>query len=282
MNNKIGVMQGRLLPKYHGRYQAHPVGYWQEEFSIAAEVELENIEFILDFNDASQNPLMTSKGIEEILAVSIKTGVQVKTICADYFMEAPLHSDSKEIVQESQKTLNELIHQGNQLGISDIVIPCVDQSSLVDNEAKQRFIENIQSSIKLAEKSGINLSLETDLAPTPFLELLKQLGSSRITVNYDTGNSASLGYDPEEEISTYGNYISDVHIKDRNYHGGSVVLGTGDTKFDSCFRALKEINYQGPIIMQAYRDDEGLGVFKTQLEWIKSKFEEYAENSKIV
>ena len=28
-------MQGRLLPKYKGKYQAHPKGYWQNEFKIA-------------------------------------------------------------------------------------------------------------------------------------------------------------------------------------------------------------------------------------------------------
>ncbi len=41
MNNKIGVMQGRLLPKYQGRYQAHPVGCWQDEFIVAREVGIE-------------------------------------------------------------------------------------------------------------------------------------------------------------------------------------------------------------------------------------------------
>ena len=49
-NLKIGVMQGRLLPKYKGRYQAHPVGYWQEEFKIASLYNLYCIEFILDYN----------------------------------------------------------------------------------------------------------------------------------------------------------------------------------------------------------------------------------------
>ncbi len=33
----IGVMQGRLLPKYEGRYQAHPIGYWQKEFYLVAD-----------------------------------------------------------------------------------------------------------------------------------------------------------------------------------------------------------------------------------------------------
>ena len=58
MNNNIGVMQGRLLPKYQGRYQAHPVNYWQNEFEIAKNIGLDCIEFILDFNDAEINPLL--------------------------------------------------------------------------------------------------------------------------------------------------------------------------------------------------------------------------------
>lgn len=43
VKNNIGVMQGRLLPKYQGRYQAHPVGYWQDEFEIANEIGLDCI-----------------------------------------------------------------------------------------------------------------------------------------------------------------------------------------------------------------------------------------------
>ena len=55
MSNLVGVMQGRLLAKYHGRYQAHPVGYWQQEFEVAKKIGLDCIEFILDFNDFEKN-----------------------------------------------------------------------------------------------------------------------------------------------------------------------------------------------------------------------------------
>ena len=85
MNNPIGVMQGRLLPKYKGRYQAHPVGYWQDEFPKAAELGLDCIEFILDYNDADQNPLISLEGRKEIQAVCERTGVKVLSVCADYF-----------------------------------------------------------------------------------------------------------------------------------------------------------------------------------------------------
>ena len=47
-------MQGRLLPKVNGRYQAHPTGSWETEFPIAAHLGLDCIEFIFDFNDYEQ------------------------------------------------------------------------------------------------------------------------------------------------------------------------------------------------------------------------------------
>ena len=119
------------------------------------------------------------------------------------------------------------------------------------------------------EKENINLSLETDLAPKPFIELLNKLNSKNITVNYDIGNSASLGYNPTEELEIYGDRISDIHIKDRTLDGGPVVLGEGDADFDSFFNALSKIDYHGPFIMQAYRDEEGVSIFKSQLDWIK-------------
>ncbi len=270
--NPLGVMQGRLLPKYQGRYQAHPVGYWQDEFPRAAELGLSCIEFILDFNDAEANPLLRPGGPDEILGASAASGVKVLTVCADYFMEAPLHSPDPAIAAASQDVLRRLLAHGRALGLTDIVIPCVDQSSMKDAAAQARFVTALTPLLEEAEKTGINLSLETDLAPQPFAELLARFDTPRVTVNYDTGNSAALGYDPAEELACYGPRISDIHIKDRVLGGGSVVLGSGDTRFERFFAALAPLDYRGPFIMQAYRDDEGLAIFRQQLDWVRQRY----------
>ena len=34
---KTGVMQGRLSLNYNGRYQVHPLNYWQEEFDSSVD-----------------------------------------------------------------------------------------------------------------------------------------------------------------------------------------------------------------------------------------------------
>jgi L-ribulose-5-phosphate 3-epimerase UlaE len=263
-------MQGRLLPKYKSRYQAFPINTWANEFEIAKSCGFDLIEFIFDFNDAESNPLLSTSGIDEINFLINKTGVSVKTICADYFMEAPLHSTNVSVVEKSRKILIALLHSVSRLNITNVIIPCVDNSSLNDVMAMNRFVIEINKLIPLIESYNINLSLETDLAPKPFKDLLSQFKSKNITVNYDIGNSASLGFDSDEELEAYGHWITDVHIKDRLLGGPSVLLGEGDANFHKFFEKLKKYSYDGPFIMQAYRDDEGVEILKKQLKTIRT------------
>lgn len=269
MNNDLGVMQGRLLPKFNGRYQAHPVGFWKEEFEIASDLGLQCIEFIIDKESISENPLLEENGIEEIKKTIFKTSVSVKTICADYFMDFPIQSSDSKVSENSQNILIKLISNADELGVSDIIIPCVDHASLIDEEAIKLFVEKLNPLVSIADKHKVNLCLETDLNPSMFRQLLNSFNSNMVTVNYDIGNSASLGYDLVEELESYGDKITDVHIKDRKLGGESVILGKGNADFDSIFKKLKSLEYDGPFILQAYRDDEGLKVFKKQLNWIK-------------
>ena len=79
-------------------------------------------------------------------------------------------------------------------------------------------------------------------------------------------------------MATYGNRITDIHIKDRILGGGPVMLGEGNADFVKFFSKLEKFNYRGPFIMQAYRDDEGVEVFKKQLGLIKEVMQNFDEN----
>lgn len=267
---KIGVMQGRLLPKYQGRYQAHPIGYWEDEFEIAASLGVDLIEFILDYNDYEENPLMSASGCKKIKDIVNQSGVKVKTVCADYFMDAPLHSTDLNVATLSAAVLRELIINSRTIGVTDIVLPLVDHSSVRDLESQDLFIRAIEPFFSYLDEQNMNLNLETDLDPTAFKNLLNQIDSDRVTVNYDTGNSAGLGYDSEQEFAAYGDRITDIHIKDRVKNGFSVCLGQGSADFTKIFKCVQNYGYSGPFIMQAFRDDDGLEIFKTQLTWLRS------------
>ena len=53
-------------------------------------------------------------------------------------------------------------------------------------------------------------------------------------VNYDSGNSASLGYRPRDEFAAYGSRVGSVHLKDRRLGAGTAPLGRGTPISQSC------------------------------------------------
>ena len=249
-------MQGRLLPKYKGQYQSHPPDTWRDEFPKAKELGLNHIEFILDYYRADQNPLLRNPS--EILPLINFHGVKVSSVCADYFMESPF--------EECLDIFEKLLHT-NSLGVQYIVVPMVEKMSLL-NKDKSPFIKAAKSIFPLLEKHQVSLCLETDLPPLSFKSLLNHIRSPYVSVNYDIGNSASLGYDLNEEMKAYGEKIGVVHIKDRIRGGGPVELGRGDADLKKAFSILRKLNYSGLFTMQAYRDDEGVEIFKKQLRLV--------------
>jgi hexulose-6-phosphate isomerase len=108
------------------------------------------------------------------------------------------------------------------------------------------------------------LHLETSLAPAPFAALLDRLPYQWLKANYDSGNSASLGYDPGEEFAAYGSRIGSVHIKDRVRGGATVPLGTGDADLDVLFEELDKIGYSGDLVLQVAREQPG-----NEVEWAR-------------
>jgi len=271
--NKIGFMQGRLLPQYKNYYQAHPVNLWQNEFKIANSLGLKNIEFIFDSNSKKLNPLMSDDGLYEINKYSKKYNVKVSSICADYFMDNYLFTNRKLLNSKNDIVIKKLIFACKYLKCKNIVLPFVDKSSLSKRkDSIYNIKKNLKKHLNFAKKNKINFSLESDLNPVKFLELIKLLNHPVYKINYDMGNSASLGYNSLDEIAKYGKYISVVHIKDRKYKGKSVFLGTGDVKFNDIFKSLSRLGFNGPITLQSFRNKEGLQVFKKQFFWIKKKY----------
>ena len=61
------------------------------------------------------------------------------------------------------------LKNSKKIGVSDIVIPCVDQSSLNSTNAENLFIKSLTEVLPFAEDYEINLSLETDLNPKSFI-----------------------------------------------------------------------------------------------------------------
>ncbi len=250
LNLNIGVMQGRLSPKIDNKIQAFPYKYWKEEFRIASENNFNSIEWIID---DIKNPIMSKTGVSEIDKLSSDYNIKINSICCDIFMDNLLFRISYEKQKENLKIMKKIIEYAHILGISILEIPLVDSSSIKNETEEKQLILNLDEIIQLAETQGIKIGLETDFTSEKIIKLLDSFKNNKVVLNYDTGNSASLGYNPKEELRVLGKYIKNIHIKDRKLNGGTVPFGEGDVDFDLFFSSLREINYQGDLILQGAR-----------------------------
>ena len=137
MTYDLGIMQGRLLPKYKGQFQAHPKNYWQDEFNLASNLGFSHIEFILDFEDYLENPLLNHNGVDLIKKKISTENVKVKSVCADFYMNSPIFIDDNEKELINLKVLKKLIKNCSILGVKEIVLPLVDNSSIINSQKKR-------------------------------------------------------------------------------------------------------------------------------------------------
>jgi L-ribulose-5-phosphate 3-epimerase len=253
----VAIMQGRLLPPLDGRIQCFPRDGWRDEFILAATADLDAIEWIYDVVGLDVNPVATDAGLHEMAALSNQTGVSVRSVCADYFMERPLLRSGANEIEDRIETLAWLLRRCALLGARRVVLPFVD-ASRIGSDAELRSVASILGRVlSVIDETGVELHLETSLAPEPFADLLARLPHRSVKVNYDSGNSASLGYSPSDEFRAYGGRVGSVHIKDRVLGGATVPLGSGDADFEALFRCLDEVAYQGDFVLQVARGADG-------------------------
>jgi hexulose-6-phosphate isomerase len=257
-------MQGRLTPQVGGRIQCFPRGRWADEFALASQAGLDCIEWIYDAYGEDINPLGTDAGTARMLALAEQHRVQVLSVCADWFMDWPLVRASAADLELRTAKLHWLMRRCRKLGANRIVVPFVDASRIegeAECEGVAALLENV---LPLAEETGVELHLESSLAPQRLGVLLDRLPHSMLKVNYDSGNSSSLGYAPALEFAEYGPRVGSVHIKDRVLRGGTVPLGEGDADLAALFSCLNATRYSGDIILQVAR-----GVPGGEVEWAR-------------
>ncbi len=272
---KIGFMQGRLSDIVDGKIQAFPWNNWKNEFCDAKKININNIEWTLDQKDLYKNPLMSIKGRSDIKSLCRKFSIKIPSLTGDCFMQAPFWKANKRFEKIYKRDFKEILKSCSELDINIIVLPLVDAGSIDSQKQENILIEFLVEITDYLQKNNIKVAFESDYKPQEFKVFLSNLDEKAFGVNYDIGNSASLGFDPNEEFSLYGDRISNVHVKDRAYKGTTVPLGAGDADFELVFSLLKSINYNGNYILQTARAYDGEHIrmiekYKNMLlEWIK-------------
>lgn len=246
-------MQGRLSPVVNNKIQAFPWDHWKEEFQIASQVELSLMEWTLDGYRFEDNPIFVKQN--EIRSLKKEHSMEIHSLTNDEFMENPPWICGEE---KAIQRLSHVINCMGDLEIGILVLPLVDNSSLNNSSNFEGSVRLVCREIAgLLIQNNVRVAFELDLEPASVMHFLEPLDESVFGINYDIGNSASLGFSPDLEFQNYGERILNVHVKDRKYRGSTVPLGEGSADFEAVFNELSAHRYQGNFIFQTARASDG-------------------------
>ena len=274
-HRSIGFMQGRLCERVDGKIQAFPWRDWESEFPAAAAIDLHLMEWTLDQERLYENPLMTADGQKKILALCQHHDVSIPSLTGDCFMQAPFWKVDGRARANLQADFLAIGRSCATVGIRMMVVPLVDNGRLESIEQENVLVDFLLAQQSFLAQLHSQVIFESDFIPTELARFIARLPTERFGINYDTGNSAALGFKPAEEFAAYGARVVNVHVKDRILGGTTVPLKTGSADFDDAFAALAQQKYQGNFILQTARAAEGdhsevLSSYRDMtLQWIK-------------
>ena len=257
LNKRIGFIQGRLSPLVSGRIQAFPKDYWREEFLLGDMHDIRMIEWTLDYKGLHENPLLTSEGQQEIQRMSDENSISIPSLTGDCFMQAPFWKASKVQQESLERDFLAVVDACSIMGIKYIVVPLVDNGSLDNTQEEQVLVEFMERHTEDFQLKEVVIVFESDLAPSELKRFIEQFPMGIFGINYDIGNSASLGYQFEVELEAYEDRILNVHLKDRLLGGTTVPLGDGNAKLPEAISALEQGGYCGNYILQTARAVDG-------------------------
>jgi hexulose-6-phosphate isomerase len=276
------LVQGRSLSQVNDSMQYFPLN-WKDEFPIIPKLGFSGIEWIYDKSSEISNPILTKDGRKEILYLSKHNDVNLENIVFDWFLSYPFFQKNEILQQKNIEKFLSLMQNCEDVGFKRIIFPLLDKNKIhTENEIKLLVKYFEKKIIKQFDDLNIEIHFETSLPPKKEKLLMNLFNHKKIKICFDMGNSASEGYDPIEVIDILENMIGSIHIKDRKLGSSSVPLGQGDVKFLEIFQSLDNINFDGPISFQIYRnkDSDNISLLKNSLTFINEIISKSINDSK--
>ncbi len=198
-----------------------------------------------DLADPKQARLASLKAAREA------TGVGIPSLCIGAhndqgFIFATWRGDQP--VEEIRKA----VQWCHELGVKALLVPFFAFNEPRNAVQRARVAEVLAPLCREAEALNVSICFEGLLPATQLWQIATQIGSPAFGNYFDMGNSVYVELDPAAEIRALGRLVHRVHIKDTLAIAGDAPLGQGDVDFPAVAAALRDINYDQWLVLEAF------------------------------
>ncbi len=131
-----------------------------------------------------------------------------------------------------------------------ILVPFFARGELLDDEAIERAATTFRPLCERAAARGVTVCYEGMLPADGVRRLATLIDSPAFGCYFDLANAARRGLDGPTEIRALGPLVHRVHVKDAGAQPGRCRPGHGLVDFDECATALREIGYDGWLVLE--------------------------------
>ena len=245
---------------------------WEKVFAVAGELGFDAVE--LDVGaEYRDTPLWTAEGRQQV-AEWTQQGAELSSVCIGGFWANSFGDADPDVRSCAREVTINTIEACAELGAQWILIPITPGKDVTEEEGTEHWIEGVRACAPVAEKHKVVLALENvgrgyAQSAEGLLRIAQAVNSPYVRTYYDFGNGLSLGNDPVAEIKMLATeWISIVHAKDP----GGQRLGEGNIDFDAVQAAIREIGYDGYMVLETPATDDPRAAAKYNLEFLQERF----------
>lgn len=180
----------------------------------------------------------------------------------DYWESAP---SSKGIINRAclYRVINAAtMLSANKVGLVVNAIP----EGMIREESFAGLICDLNAVAEYCETKNVNIYTEVHARKSPMMrlheamELKRQVSSAHIGFTLDTSLLAYQGIDFAEACQSLKDRPLNIHFRDVTDHDFFGIPGKGKVDFAHCLRALRDIGYSDPGIIELFQTEENYDV----------------------
>jgi sugar phosphate isomerase/epimerase len=235
----------------------------EETFARAKRVGFAGVEVV-----PSRAELHRGERLERLLRAGDETGLAVPSLVLGEHSDLGGIADPDSVVAEQAGVdVARAIDWAVALGAEAILVPFFGRAELVDDWDLDRAAAAFRPLCRLAGERGVTLCYEGTLPASRILTLSERVGSRAFGCYFDLANPVVRGLDTATEIRALVGLIRRVHFKDTRVGPGDCVPGLGRVDFGESYEALREIGYDGWLVLETPPGPPGLVARDLAFAW---------------
>ena len=235
----------------------------EDTFKRAADLGITDVQLI-----CLDGALQTDEMSEKILAAKAKYGMKIYA----YFWSGASGPGTWDMYEGQRslglipaayraQRLKEMIDGAafaHKLGIRDVITHVGFTPENPLDPAYSDLVTTLRYYCQTIKENGQRHLFETGQeTPITLLRLIQDIGTGNAGINLDTGNLVLWGKaNPADALYVFGKYVWQCHCKDARYPtdprymGEEVKMGTGHVDFKRVVAGLRELDFQGALIIE--------------------------------